>query len=507
MHQTAHPDIEKVRNLLRSRHPAIWIPTEDEHEALEVLRSAMTGIEADFYTWSAVDGLSCGIVGAGEAIPDTTAPAAALTWLGMQARPSIAAFLDLSDNLEDPTNRRAARQLIQRYALDPSETPSHIVLIDHAHTLHPAVAPLTSRHDISFPSAEEIEGIARSVLREINRRTPIHIEINRTTWKIVLKNLRGLRRRQIERVLHEAVAADRKLTDSDINRILAAKRRMLSGGGMLEFVESPASLDEIGGLGRLKGWLAQREHAFTDKASDYGLSPPRGLLLLGVQGAGKSLCAKAIATAWQRPLLRMDPGGLYDRFIGESEKKLREALQQAEAMSPIVLWIDEIEKAFASAATHSTDGGLSQRMFGALLTWMQEHKEPVFLVATANNIDALPPELLRKGRFDEIFFVDLPGEDARKLIFEIHLKKRGRDPATYDSDKLAAVSKGFSGAEIEQAVVSALHAAFAAKEPLTTEGIVKAVKETNPLSVTMRERIDALRKWAKDRCVPADDPD
>lgn len=507
MNQTAHPDIAEVRALLQSRHPSVWIPTEDENEALEIVRAAMTGINADFYTWSAVDGLTCGIVEAGESVPDTNTAAAALTWLGMLDRPAIAAFLDLSDHLEDPTTRRAARQLIQRYAQDPSDTSSHLVLIDHAHAIHPAVAPLTTRHNISFPSAGEIEHIARSVLREINRRTPIHIEINRNTWKIVLKNLRGLRRRQIERVLHEAVAVDNKLTDNDINRILAAKRRMLSGGGMLEFVESPASLDEIGGLTRLKAWLAQREHAFTEKASDYGLTPPRGLLLLGVQGAGKSLCAKAIATAWQRPLLRMDPGGLYDRFIGESEKKLREALQQAEAMSPIVLWIDEIEKAFASAATHSTDGGLSQRMFGALLTWMQEHKEPVFLVATANNIDALPPELLRKGRFDEIFFVDLPGEEARKLIFKIHLKKRGRDPATYDTDKLAAVSKGFSGAEIEQAVVSALHAAFAANQTLTTEGLVKAIEETNPLSVTMRERIDALRKWAKDRCVPADDPD
>ena len=507
MKQTEHPDIRIIRALLQSRHPAVRIPTDDEHEALEIVRAAMTGIDADFYTWSAVDGLHCGIVDAGEAVPDTTTAAAALTWLGMQPRPTIAAFLDLSDHLEDPTTRRAARQLIQRYAQDPSETPSHLVLIDHAHSIHPAVASLTTRHNISFPTADEIEHIARDVLREINRRTPIHIDINRTTWNIVLKNLRGLRRRQIRRVLHEAVAVDNKLTDADINRILASKRRMLSGGGMLEFVESPASLNEVGGLERLKGWLKQRESSFSEQAASYGLTPPRGVLLLGVQGAGKSLCAKAIATAWQRPLLRMDPGGLYDRFIGESEKKLREALQQAEAMSPIVLWIDEIEKAFASAATHSTDGGLSQRMFGALLTWMQEHREPVFLVATANNIDALPPELLRKGRFDEIFFVDLPGAEARKLIFEIHLKKRGKDPADFNTDKLASVAKGFSGAEIEQAVVSALHAAFADNQPLTTDGIVKAVKETNPLSVTMRERIDALRKWAKDRCVPADEPE
>src|SRR5207248_6122351 len=212
------------------------------------------------------------------------------------------------------------------------------------------------------------------------------------------------------------------------------------------------------------------------------------------QGAGKSLAAKAVATAWRRPLLRMDAGALYDRYIGESERRLRDALKQTERMAPVILWIDEIEKGFASAASQSSDGGLSKRMFGTLLTWMQEHTAPVFLIATANDIEALPPELLRKGRFDEIFFVGLPGLEARTQIFSIHLKKRKRDPARFDLAALAEAAQGFSGAEIEQAVVSALHEAFAAHTELTTQHILDALKSSPPLSVTMAEKLEALQE-------------
>jgi SpoVK/Ycf46/Vps4 family AAA+-type ATPase len=226
--------------------------------------------------------------------------------------------------------------------------------------------------------------------------------------------------------------------------------------------------------------------------------------MLGVQGAGKSLSAKAVATAWQMPLMRMDVGALYDKYIGESERRLRETLRQAEAMAPVILWIDEIEKAFASAASRSTDGGLSQRMFGTLLTWMQERRGQVFTVATANDIEALPPELLRKGRFDEIFFVDLPGAAAREQILAIHLKKRGRSPGQFDLPGLATACEGFSGAEIEQAVMAGLHAAFTARRELVAEDLVEAMRASPPIAVTMAERIGALRAWAKGRCVSAD---
>jgi SpoVK/Ycf46/Vps4 family AAA+-type ATPase len=258
-------------------------------------------------------------------------------------------------------------------------------------------------------------------------------------------------------------------------------------------------------LNKLKQWVVQRRPAMeNDAAVAFGLQPPRGLLMLGVQGAGKSLAAKAVATAGQLPLLRMDVGSLYNHYVGESEQRLRDALRQAELMSPVVLWIDEIEKAFASAASESTDGGLSRRMFGSLLTWMQERTAPVFLIATANDIEALPPELLRKGRFDEIFFVDLPGLEARTQIVAIHLKKRKRDVAKFDVAAIAEASAGFSGSEIEQGILSALFDAFDAKRELTTDDVITALKRSPPLSVTMAEHVAALREWAKDRCVPAD---
>jgi SpoVK/Ycf46/Vps4 family AAA+-type ATPase len=228
------------------------------------------------------------------------------------------------------------------------------------------------------------------------------------------------------------------------------------------------------------------------------------VLLLGVQGAGKSLAARAIATAWRRPLMRLDPGTLYDRYIGESESRLRSALRQAEGMAPVILWVDEIEKGFAGAAGQSVDGGLSRRMFGTLLTWMQEHTAPVFLVATANDIAALPPELLRKGRFDETFFVDLPGPDARREIFKIHLKRRNQDPAGFDLPALAAAADGYSGAEIEAALLAMLHRVLSGKCHVCTSALLDALRDSPPLSVTMREHVLALRSWARGRCVPAD---
>jgi len=338
----------------------------------------------------------------------------------------------------------------------------------------------------------------------VHREKPIEIDITRKGLKTIIRNLRGLTRRQAEQIIIDSVAEDRRFDQDDINGVLARKRQMLQSDGLLEYIKTPADLNEIGGMNRLKKWLQLRQNAMSDRAEAFGLTPPRGILLLGIQGAGKSLCAKAIATAWQRPLLRIDTGALYDRYVGESERRLRLTLRQAEMMAPIILWIDEIEKAFASAASRSTDGGLSQRMFGSLLTWMQEHHEPVFLVATANDIEALPPELLRKGRFDEIFFVDLPCEKTRRDIFAIHLKKRRRDPEKFDLNALTAGADGFSGAEIEQAVISALHEAFARKTELNTQTILEVLKSSPPLSVTMAERIESLRTWAGGRCVPAD---
>jgi SpoVK/Ycf46/Vps4 family AAA+-type ATPase len=318
------------------------------------------------------------------------------------------------------------------------------------------------------------------------------------------QTLRGLTQAEAGRVVAAAIHDDNALTAADLPRIVEYKRNLLKSAGCLDAISVNVNVDEIGGLDNLKSWLAKRRDATSARARDYGLDAPRGILLLGVQGCGKSLCAKVVAADWQMPLLRLDPGVLYQKYIGETESRLRDSLAQAEAMAPVILWIDEIEKAFASAASTSADGGLSQRMFGTLLSWMQDHRSPIFIVATANNIEALPPELMRKGRFDEVFFVDLPNAAARQRILEIHLQRRNRDPGRFAMDRIAEATDGFSGAELEQLIVSAMYSAFAQGEDLADAHLLAERATTKPLSTLMRERIVSLRAWAKDRCVPAD---
>jgi ATP-dependent 26S proteasome regulatory subunit len=490
---------EPFLELVRSRRPCIVIQTFEEDYALGLVHEAALALSRPCWVWSVERGLREGLVTAMRPVPETADPVAALTLLAEREGDALCVTLDLAPHLRNERVLRALRFLIGRF----THSGAQLVMIDHSGELPDVVSAYAIRFELALPDEAEIESLIRAALRRANARSPIDIDIPRRAWTAIVRNLRGLTRRQIEQIIHDTVILDRRLDENDLNTVLARKRQVLQAGGLLEYVESPVSLEQIGGLHRLKSWLALRRAALTDGAVEFGLSPPRGILLLGVQGAGKSLCAKAVATAWQRPLLRMDVGALYDRYVGESERRLRDSLRQAEGMAPAILWIDEIEKAFASAASQSSDGGLSRRMFGELLTWMQEHRAPVFLVATANDIEALPPELLRKGRFDEIFFVDLPGPQTRREIFEIHLRKRKRDPASFDLDKLAAASEGYSGAEIEQAVVAGLYAAFAAGAELDTQRLIEALEGSPPLSVTLAERVESLRQWAAGRCVPA----
>lgn len=495
-------DRDRLLALLAARHPCISIITYEEDHALDVVRQAAMEGRRDLLTWDCVNGLRDGLVKQSVAFADTTHPAGGLAQAEKHPRgEAIFCFLDLGEHLErDPAIRRMFREVVERMHRDGGT----LLLIDNQEP-PPLVRSVASHYELSYPGDVELQKIVRDTSVEHHRnRKPLRVQIDESELKCLVTNLRGLTRRQARQAVLDAIALDQRLDASDVQTVLHHKKRTLAAGGLLEYVEAPTSMDEIGGLSRLKGWLAMREAALSDAAVDYGLSPPRGLLLLGVQGAGKSLASKAVATAWQRPLLRLDVGALYDRYIGESERRLRDALRQAEMMAPCVLWIDEIEKAFASAASQSTDGGLSRRMFGSLLTWMQEHDDPVFLIATANDIEALPPELLRKGRFDEIFFVDLPNEEARRKILEIHLRRRKRDPAKFDLAKLVAASEGFSGAEIEQAIASAMHSAFALGKEVETHHIASALHNSPPLSVTRSEQVEALREWAEGRCVPAD---
>ena len=322
-----------------------------------------------------------------------------------------------------------------------------------------------------------------------------------------MSDLRGLSLFEAERALARALVEDGSLTAADRPRVRETKRVLVEGGGLLDFVPAPDGMDQIGGLDRLKRWIATRRVGFLPSPGERPLDPPRGILLLGVQGCGKSLAAKAVAASWELPLLSLDAGRMLAPYIGESERNLRDALKRIERMAPCILWIDEIEKAFVSVRSTETDGGVSKRLLGALLTWMQERAAHVFLVLTANSVQELPPELVRKGRVDEIFFIDLPGAAARADIFRLHLQRRGEAVPRFDLPALAAASAGFSGAEIEQAIVSALYEARAARVPLDTSGLLVALRSTRPLSVVRAEPIAALRSWAAGRCVPADDPD
>jgi SpoVK/Ycf46/Vps4 family AAA+-type ATPase len=500
-------NLDRLERLLKSGQPCVAIATLEEAHALHLVRSAgVTSDLASSWVWSIAHGLQDGRLRGGKAVADTEHPAAALYHLAHRLEhPTLAIMFDVAPHLDDARTCRLLRECIAAFR----EMGSTLVLIDHDDHLPTVIEAEVTPFTISPPDAPEIETLVKRTLRKIaqERRAlgqrEIQVEISRAGFQTIVKNLKGLTRTQIERIISDVTLDDLRFDEDDVGHVLAAKRRTLRTGGMLEFIESPEDLSGIGGLARLKLWLKRRQNAMAGEAREFGIEPPRGVLLLGVQGAGKSLCAKAVAAAWGTPLFRLDPSALYDRYIGESERRLRETLIQAEQMAPIILWIDEIEKGFASAAGQSTDGGLSRRMFGTLLTWMQDHRSPVFLIATANDIEALPPELLRKGRFDEIFFVDLPDEDTRQLIFEIHLRKRGRLSDDLDLKRLAKASKGYSGAEIEQAVISALHEAFATKQDLTTDLLLTAVKESPPLSVTMREKVQALRHWAEGRCVPA----
>ena len=493
-------DAESLGHLFKAQHPCISILTTEEEQAMETVRTAALDQGLEMLVWSVTQGVHDGLLAKPPMVTDSEHPSAALYYLSTLNRRLVAVMLDVSDHLKDPKVLRILRDTIDHFITNRG----HLVLIDHASDLPPSIRAVATPFELSLPNESALEELLRNVLVEQSSPNPVRVHLTREDLQSIVRNLRGLTERQARQVVLDSICDDRTLDAKDINTILSQKRRHLQAMGLLEFVEAPVDLDEIGGLRQLKFWLEQRRESLCDEAVQFGITAPRGVLMLGVQGAGKSLSAKAVATAWKRPLLRLDAGALYDRYIGESEKRLRDALHQAELMAPIVLWIDEIEKAFASAASQSADGGLSKRMFGHLLTWMQEHKAPVFLIATANDIEALPPELLRKGRFDEIFFVDLPDSEARRHIFQIHLRKRKRDPKKFDLERLATESEGRSGAEIEQAILGAMHNSFAIRKELTTDRIIEALKASPPLSVTMAERVAALRRWAKDRCVPAD---
>jgi ATP-dependent 26S proteasome regulatory subunit len=484
--------------LINSRNPILTIETPEEERVEQMLFEVAAQLSVPLYTWSVTTGLARFH---GAPIYSSEAPEAALSNLAVVQGDGIFLLKDFARYCDNDKVCRRLRELAERFRT----ARRSIVITAGSIQLPPELSGDAATFDLGLPSLEENLAAVKQTLADLNRENHVPVSLDIAGMQQLAKTLSGLPLAEAMRTLRRCVLALGKADVSVLAAVLDAKRDALRGEGLLETVRRDASFADIAGLQRLREWLVKRKSALTPEGQKFGLVPPKGILITGVQGCGKSLAAKSIAGEWEFELARLDAGALYDKFVGESEKKLRKALDLAQKMAPLVLWIDEIEKAFASAGSSGdADAGLSQRLLATLLTWMQDRESGVFLAATSNNISALPPEMLRKGRFDEIFFVDLPNATTRTALFALHLKKRGRDPGAFDLGKLAAASDGFSGAEIEQAIASGLYSAFAAKQQLSTDILLSELKSTRPLSVTRSEDITAIREWARTRASPAD---
>jgi ATP-dependent 26S proteasome regulatory subunit len=494
--QTKPTKRDELRLLVNSRHPIITVETTEEERVEQML--AQIGIELDVpvYNWSVTRGLARFH---GEPLYHTDDPDQALANIAIIAGDAIFLLKDFARYCENDKICRRLRELAENFR----KARRSIVITGASMQMPPDIDGDAVPFLLGLPDTEELLSGVRQTLAELNRESHIAVSLDPTGMQQAAQALAGLTKEEAMRTLRMCILSRGKADAGVIEDLLEAKRNALRGEGLLETVRRDASFSDIAGLQRLKEWLAKRKSALTAEGRKFGLEPPKGILITGVQGCGKSLAAKAVAGEWGFELARLDAGALYDKFVGESEKKLRKGLELAQKMAPVVLWIDEIEKAFASGSQGSdSDAGLSQRLLATLLTWMQDRESGVFLAATSNNISALPPEMLRKGRFDEIFFVDLPNAKVREALFALHLKKRGRDAAAFDLPKLAASSEGFSVVEIKKYIVSGLYYHFAEKKN-SLQILLDELTSTQPLSVTRAEDVSSIRAWAKTRAAPA----
>ena len=490
--------VQELTLLVRSRHPLIVIEGPESDRILSLLSLAGARLELPVLTWSRTRGL--GRVGGGGGVYNTEKPEQALSHIASARIPAIFHLHDLAAQCEG----NAVLGALMKDAVDGAKAAEATLFVTGPRVPLPTELETVATHfTLPTPSAEEFKTLLSAIIQDVRARQHLEVELTRAELTRLLRQLQGLTLIEAEKILTKAIVEDARLTADDIAHVVEAKKAVVEREGLLEYYPIAAEPPEIAALSNLRSWLAKRRAFITqpERAEEFGLSFPRGVLLLGVPGCGKSLSAKAVAAEWQLPLLKLDPSNLYNKYIGESERNFKRAVQAAEKMAPCVLWIDEIEKAFASS--NGTDGGVSQRILGSFLSWMQERAGDVFVVATANQIDKVPPELLRKGRFDEIFFVDLPDSATRADIFKIHLRQRGQDPERFDLVSLREASHGFSGAEIEQAVISALYTAFSSQGALDTHTLLAEVELAVPLATTMAENVERMREWARTRAVPA----
>ena len=491
-------DQHDLEVILKSRFPIVVVETHEERRVVDLLERIANLNGWAFFVWTLVDGLRRATHS--QPVTMTYGFTDCLKHIEKTPQNGLYALLDAHAFLDDPLNQRLVRQIANGYA----KTERTLVFVSARVQLAAELARMSARFDLSMPDADAIRKLVKDEAQIWARQRGERATAAPDALDLLCQHLAGMCVDDARRLIRQALERDGSIDKDDIPHVLRFKHEAMAAGGLLSLELDTASFADVAGMKSLKRWLELRRGPFAGDAQAMGLDRPKGVLLLGVQGGGKSLAAKAVAGVWGVPLLRLDFGTLYNKFFGETERNLRESLAAAETMAPCVLWIDEIEKGLASDTSGGTDGGVSRRVLGTLLTWMAERKSRVFLVATANDIEMLPPELVRKGRFDEIFFVDLPDATTREEIFGIHLRRRKLDPAKFELAPLVAQTEGFSGAEIEQAIVAALYEAHAAGKPMDTALVAAEIARTRPLSVTMAERIESLREWARDRTARAD---
>jgi len=448
-----------------------------------------------------VDNSAAATTGAPGSIYNTREPVQALANMESMTVEAVFILKDFHRHLDDPVVVRRLRDVGQKF----SANRRTVIITAPEIAVPPELTKLVEYLDLPFPDRDRLREIIHETFTRLSQTYTLKLQLEADGVDAMAVNLRGLSEEEAERAISQALVARYALCPDSITDVLEAKKQLLRHSGMLEFIDASDNMAGIGGLENLKHWLALRRGAWEDSARAFGLEPPHGMIILGVQGCGKSLCARAVAGEWKLPLVKFDTSAVYDKYIGETEKRIRKVFQVAEGLAPCVLWIDELEKVFAGSGpdSASADAGVSSRLLASFLSWMQDRKAPVFVAATCNNVTVLPPELIRKGRFDELFFVDLPNQAERKQIFSIQLSKRKRNPLDFDLDSAASAAKGYSGAEIDAAVQTALYAAYSEKKPVTTQSLLDALAQTVPLSTTRAEEIAELREWAGTRAVPA----
>lgn len=493
--------VNEIETLVRARYPILYLLASEELRADEALAEVARRRQKKIFEWSCTSG----VIPAGASIqsqrsrnPATRDPLAALEQIVEQVEPAIFVFKDFHPFLSR-SNHTVIRRL-KEIALYLKNSFKTVIIVSPVLEIPVELEKEITLVHLPLPSRDELDQLLTRIIEEIRQFKHVTVDLDAVGRERLLQAALGLTLGEAENVFAKIIVQDQRLTAGDVVEVFAQKRQIVRKSGLLDYCDPEENFAHVGGLAVLKDWLNKRAAGFTAEARAYGLPSPKGILLLGVQGCGKSLCAKAVSSQWQLPLLRFDMGRMFGSLVGSSEENIRRAIAVAESVAPAILWVDEIDKAFAGAQ-HSggADGGTAARVFGTFLTWLSEKTAPVFVAATANDISHLPPELLRKGRFDEIFFVDLPAAAERAEIFEVHLGRRGRDSGTFDLPALVKASVDFSGAEIEEAILSALYESFHGREELRTAHLLDVLSATVPLARTMDEQIQRLRSWADGR--------